>query len=313
METTRPTEVQPEMQQSQPAIDNSTLATSDGIGSGAPPQLASGAIEVLCGPLLNYRRMGSPTPGAPIWYGSVLIVTRPTTSTPTMGIAYAGPAGAVDGAAVQPANTPAPQTVSGVKLYEDVQKSFWRFSIEVPFQQVESKWQYEVLNITSSDGSTSALRSFVVPSIAQSMRILFHSCNGFSVGTDVDAWSGPALWHDVLRMHAQQPFHVMIGGGDQIYNDGVRVEGPLKAWTDIGNPKKRRDFPFNESLRAECDEYYFQNYVRWYGTEPFKTANAQIPQVNIWDDHDIIDGFGSYTDHFMRCAVFRGIGGVAHK
>lgn len=31
------------------------------------------------------------------------------------------------------------------------------------------------------------------------------------------------------------------------------------------------------------------------------------------DDHDIIDGFGSYTDHFMRCSVFRGIGGVAHK
>ena len=38
-----------------------------------------------------------------------------------------------------------------------------------------------------------------------------------------------------------------------------------------------------------------------------------IPQVNIWDDHDIIDGFGSYTDGFMKCHVFRGIGGIAHK
>lgn len=28
---------------------------------------------------------------------------------------------------------------------------------------------------------------------------------------------------------------------------------------------------------------------------------------------DIIDGFGSYTEHFMKCAVFRGIGGIAHK
>ena len=28
---------------------------------------------------------------------------------------------------------------------------------------------------------------------------------------------------------------------------------------------------------------------------------------------DIIDGFGSYTDHFMKCAVFRGIGGVSFK
>lgn len=27
----------------------------------------------------------------------------------------------------------------------------------------------------------------------------------------------------------------------------------------------------------------------------------------------IIDGFGSYVDDFMRCSVFRGIGGAANK
>lgn len=27
----------------------------------------------------------------------------------------------------------------------------------------------------------------------------------------------------------------------------------------------------------------------------------------------MVPGFGSYTDHFMKCSVFRGIGGVAHK
>lgn len=105
----------------------------------------------------------------------------------------------------------------------------------------------------------------------------------------------------------------MIGGGDQIYNDSVRVKGPLKEWTDIGNPKKRHEFPFGDEMRGRCDQYYYDNYVRWYSTEPFAAANAQIPQINIWDDHDIIDGFGSYTDHFMRCPVFRGIGGVAFK
>jgi hypothetical protein len=105
----------------------------------------------------------------------------------------------------------------------------------------------------------------------------------------------------------------MIGGGDQIYNDSIRVKGPLKEWTAIGNPKKRRDYLFDEDLRNRCDKYYFENYVRWYSTEPFAAANSQIPQINIWDDHDIIDGFGSYTDHFMRCAVFRGLGGVSFK
>jgi hypothetical protein len=42
-------------------------------------------------------------------------------------------------------------------------------------------------------------------------------------------------------------------------------------------------------------------------------ANAQIPMVNIYDDHDIIDGFGSYPHHFMRCAVFSNLGRAAFK
>jgi hypothetical protein len=38
---------------------------------------------------------------------------------------------------------------------------------------------------------------------------MFHSCNGFSVGTDEDAYSGACLWNDVGRVHAKTPFHVM--------------------------------------------------------------------------------------------------------
>lgn len=35
--------------------------------------------------------------------------------------------------------------------------------------------------------------------------------------------------------------------------------------------------------------------------------------VNIWDDHDIIDGFGSYPRLLMSCPVFSTIGKVAFK
>jgi len=49
----------------------------------------------------------------------------------------------------------------------------------------------------------------------------------------------------------------------QSLDDGIRVNGPLRAWTDIGNPKKRREFPFPESLRKDCDEYYVNNYIKW--------------------------------------------------
>ena len=35
--------------------------------------------------------------------------------------------------------------------------------------------------------------------------------------------------------------------------------------------------------------------------------------VNMYDDHDIIDGFGSYPHHFMKSPVFAGLGNVAFK
>ncbi|PBP19762.1 hypothetical protein BUE80_DR009394, partial [Diplocarpon rosae] len=203
--------------------------------------------------------------------------------------------------------------VNGTKLYSDPQNTFWRFDLKVPMQQEELKVDYEIPSLVFTSGGKKDRQSFYVPAITESMRIMFHSCNGFSVGTDEDAYSGACLWNDVQRVHSQTPFHVMLGGGDQIYNDGIRVNGPLREWTDIGTPHKREKYPFPESLRKRCDEYYANNYIRWYSTEPFASANGQIAQLNLWDDHDIIDGFGSYVDHFMKCPVFRGIGGVANK
>ena len=262
----------------------------------------SSQIEVLCGPLLNYQRM-SEEQGRTVWHGTVLLVTKPGRHAPELELAPITRVGKTQRLKIQP-----------VKLYADPDKTFWRFSLRLPLSAAETEWQYTIANLRFETGvSPSLSRNFYVPSAQDSMRILFHSCNGFSLGTDEEFWSGPALWNDVLRTHQKRPFHVMIGGGDQIYNDNIRTEGPLKEWTSIKNPEKRRHHKFPEDLRARCDKFYFQNYVRWYSMEPFATANATIPQINIWDDHDIIDGFGSYTDGFMRCAVFRGIGGVSFK
>ena len=272
--------------------------TEEGFGDGPSGVVnTDGKVEVMCGPLLNYKRMSNLS-GKSIWHGSVLIVTKPLGRVqPSLTMKYAGavaakPQSTMDGAEESKLNnTPALGQIvrlSGLKLYEDPDKAFWRFLLEVPFQDHECTWEYSLPNIRFLSGKsarTSSSRTFVVPAANESMRIMFHSCNGFSVGTDEDAWSGTALWNDVLRVHGQKPFHVMIGGGDQIYNDGVRVGGPLKGWADIGNPKKRREYLFPEKLRDECDKYYFDNYVKWFSAEPFAGANSIIPQVNIWDDH----------------------------
>jgi hypothetical protein len=239
---------------------------------------------------------------------------RPTTDTPHPQLQYNGDL--LSNGNRNDIEVPHPEggKVKGIKLYADPQNVFWRFDLRVQMQDTETKWEYEIPGLRFPSGMKKAdKQTFFVPATTQSMRIMFHSCNGFSVGTDEEAWSGPALWNDVVRVHKETPFHVMIGGGDQIYNDAIRVNGPLRPWSDIPNPKKRKHYKFPETLRKDCDDYYAANYIRWYSTEPFASANGQLPQLNLWDDHDIIDGFGSYVTEFMKCDVFRGIGGTAYK
>ena len=311
-----------------------------------------GQLEIFCGPLLNFKGTNYNADGASaVWEGSVLIVVKPGCPRPKLDVRCNGPidrdaspadlSNGINGheAAAAPQTngsdpngysstwsdqapsdsaSTSPRTVEGELLYCDPAKAFWRFSLTLPMFPHESRWSYTIREATFNypkppPTSIKPTKTFVIPSITQSFRVMFHSCNGFSLGTNMEIWSRTTLWEDVLRVHEQKPFHVMLGGGDQIYNDNVRSKGPLKEWTAIANPKSRRDYPFSEELREECDNFYYNNYLDWFTTGAFAEANGQIPQVNIWDDHDIIDGFGSYTDHFMKCFVFRGIGGVAHK
>lgn len=308
-----------------------TLDGNDGqpqsAGTDAQTNAPPDGKEIVCGPLLNYRRMEGTR-----WFGSVLIVTEgggKTQSFPptlilcragkdagshvaeTNGTSYLTNGEGINGSTS--AQGSADTQIQGMCLYSDPRKTFWAFDLAIDLVETEAMWEYTLPGMRFASKTKPQRNYFFVPASTESFRIMFHSCNGFSVGTDEEAWSGPALWNDVLRRHAETPWHVMIGGGDQIYNDGIRVNGPLRAWTDISNPKKRREYPFPEKLRQECDNYYLKNYIRWYSTEPFASANGQIPQLNIWDDHDIIDGFGSYVNDFMKCDVFRGIGGTAHK
>ncbi|KAI5304451.1 hypothetical protein KEM56_006481 [Ascosphaera pollenicola] len=282
---------------------------SGGVGQGPEVISTSQHLEVVCGPLLNYKGMLEENSEKPLWKGSVLIVTHPGQQKPILHLRCLGPA---KGELLN--RNKEPTVIEGAKLYADLDKEFWRFSITVATQPFEACWEYTIPRFNAVHANEMPPRwCFFIPAAQKSMRSMFHSCNGFSIGTDMDVWKGPNLWKEVMRIHEKQPFHCMIGGGDQIYNDSIRIDGPLRAWTDISNPHKRRGHDFSETMRAECDNYYSENYVKWFSGEEFAKANSQIPQINVWDDHDIIDGFGSYVDHFMKCAVFRGIGGISFK
>jgi hypothetical protein len=99
--------------------------------------------------------------------------------------------------------------VEGTKLYADEHNAFWRFDLKVPMQDSEIQLEYSIPGLQFSKGNANGTNSFFVPSVHESMRIMFHSCNGFSVGTDEEAFNGPCLWNDVNRVHKARPFHVM--------------------------------------------------------------------------------------------------------
>ena len=95
----------------------------------------------------------------------------------------------------------------------------------------------------------------------------------------------------------------MIGGGDQIYNDAVMRQSPLFAqWLDIKNPHHKHEAELTSDLVEELETFYLERYAMWFSQGLFGMANAQIPMVNIWDDH------GKEPSALLRLASgFRGV------
>lgn len=197
--------------------------------------------------------------------------------------------------------------VRGFRLHTEQGVTFWRFNVEIELKPVQQRLAYRI--------NRGPATNFWVPARDEAMNIMFHSCNGFSMSVDPNEFSGPdPLWRDVLNTHQTQPFHVMLGGGDQLYNDAVVENSPLfKDWTSIRNPHRKEKEPFSGEMQAEMESFYLNNYCKWFSRGLFSLAASQIPMINIYDDHDIIDGYGSYPHSHMSCPVMSGLGNVAFK
>ncbi|PSN63523.1 hypothetical protein BS50DRAFT_115741 [Corynespora cassiicola Philippines] len=197
--------------------------------------------------------------------------------------------------------------IPGARLHAERGVTFWRFNLEIELSDNQTRIAYKI-NHGPAIG-------FWVPARGETMNVMFHSCNGFSLSVDPKEFCGPdPMWRDVLNNHQTRPFHVMIGGGDQIYNDAAMRQTTLfRQWTESRNPLQKHNASFSSELQNELEQFYLDRYSMWFSQGLFGMANSQIPMINIWDDHDIIDGYGSYPHHFMQTPVFTGLGAVAFK
>lgn len=114
------------------------------------------------------------------------------------------------------------------------------------------------------------------------MNILFGSCVDIEKGASEreqlrSKGYGAFIAHLPQRVGA--PIHLMLLGGDQVYTDKFL---PDKAWQD--RPGIQEEIA--QGLRA-C---YLNG---WTKRAEFARLLAEVPSAMMWDDHDIVDGYGS--------------------
>ncbi|OBA19349.1 hypothetical protein METBIDRAFT_33530 [Metschnikowia bicuspidata var. bicuspidata NRRL YB-4993] len=270
-----------------------------------------GGIEVACGPIL--RLCGTLENGTDSYRASVLLVTQGGKPSITYQIGAAS--ADVEAENVQDGEFP------GMPFYETKGGlEFWRFNVNLTLAAYEQRVRYSV------NGVSKEAYQFFIPAVDESMNVMSFSCNGFSLATDTSSFK-LSLWLDVLRKHSTtQHYHVMLGGGDQIYNDSIKMHcQTLDPWLNLHTAHLKRDVRATPEMLEDFESFYLKSYLEWFGhgywrgkiggtlQSMFPLTMAQIPSVNIYDDHDIIDGFGSYKDRTMALDVFSSIGNVAYK
>jgi hypothetical protein len=190
------------------------------------------------------------------------------------------------------------------------------WNVSIPRRAAELETSYLLEGFT--DGAVEVDR-VVVPAVDQAPRVAFFSCNGVQHPED---WTTQPemerLWNRMHERHdapenpdgSAGPYHVLVGGGDQLYCDKIWSDVPelqaLDTW------EKRQQAKVRPALRREIEAMYASFYARWRVSWSADLL-ARIPGLYIWDDHEIFDGWGSYEENLQQSEVFKAIFAVARK
>ena len=181
--------------------------------------------------------------------------------------------------------------------------AFWSWRFEEPLDG--GRAAYEI---------SGARHEVVLARSGDALRVAYTSCNG---GEDeAEAARSPggrnAMWTQLARRHEARPLHLLLMGGDQIYADGLWELPAMRAWVRL--PRRARlAAPFTEAMRAELEAHYLATYADVLGAPEVAGVLARVPGVMMWDDHDIVDGWGSRPPAWQASPVARGLFAVARR
>jgi len=95
------------------------------------------------------------------------------------------------------------------------------------------------------------------------------------------------LWKHFREELLDAGASLVIGGGDQVYTDG---HAAISIWKWLQKVKDR-----NPS-HGDMVSWYRDIYRGYWGMDAVQAVFRSFPTYMTWDDHEIKDGWGSYTD-----------------
>jgi PhoD related phosphatase len=190
----------------------------------------------------------------------------------------------------------------------------WRFDFAIVQTEARQAVAYTVNGVPSS---------LQVPAIGMQPAIAYASCNGFSdpklmkqVQDKNALWSRMARLHegvDTIRGRKFGPWDLLLMGGDQVYSDSIWVDVPeLAAWCELAYDQ-RMAYAFSPALRLKVEVFFENLYLARWSQAEIRVTMGSVPTVMMWDDHDIMDGWGSYPFEQHHCPVYQGIFSVAKQ
>lgn len=205
---------------------------------------------------------------------------------------------------------------------------FYRFRLSLPAQDKAYSVKYHFASNGTKLTSLHRRKSweFEVAGRKKMPIIGFCSCNGDSKRHPSKLKNKDfSMWTRMREQHEQDRFHLLLMGGDQVYADSIWDQlgllNELKTATLVGGKRlttkavvnrqlnKTESRQFSKDLRA----FYEQLYLDSWSNKDMSYMLGSVPSVMMWDDHDIFDGWGSYSARLQNSPVFKHIFPVAKE
>lgn len=253
-----------------------------------------GVMMLKLGPVLKFLDGENDT-----WRIGLLAVTDATDTVPTLIVQGGG--------AIAPSE-------SKSLIYTKTMLHLWQFSLPLSTKAQAADYSF--------NGSSYKIN---LPAKGQKPAIAYASCNGFSdpklmsqVKEQNALWKRMKVLSDgvnTIGTTRYGPWHLLLMGGDQIYSDAMwnrKYCRTLADWAALDwDVRVKRSFTV--TMQNEVNKFFESTYISCWSQPDMATAFASIPSIMMWDDHDILDGWGSYPFEMHYCDVYQGIFSIARE